>query len=167
MDLSEFWTSLEYSSLGDFVAVSIWAFPTIETLHVIAVALVVGSIAIVDLRLLGLASRDTAVTRLSREMLRLTWGAFALAVVTGLLMFVSKASSYAVNPYFLSKMGLIAAAGLNMLYFHFVTWKDVDQWDAAETIPVQAKLAGALSLLFWVVVVFLGRVIGFTLELYF
>lgn len=167
MNLSELWLALETSAVGDFVAVSAWAFPALESLHVIALAIVLGSIAVMDLRMLGLASRTVPLTILSRNTLILTWTAFVFAAITGLLMFASKASSYAINPYFLIKMGLLVLAGLNMFYFHFVTWKNVSQWDTAAAVPTSVKLAGALSLIFWVLIVFFGRAIGFTLGMFY
>lgn len=165
--MNSLWTSLEGSTLGTTIASSEWLFPTIETLHVIAIVSVVGAIAIMDLRLLGLTSRNRLVTAISRDTLPLTWIAFACAVVTGLLLFVSKATSYMVNPYFLVKMGLLLLAGLNMAVFHMFTWKGVARWDGTMVaIPPAAKLAGLASLIFWALIVLCGRIIGFTLGIY-
>jgi hypothetical protein len=166
MDLVSLWQSLETSSVGSFVAESAWAFPTLESIHVIALVTVVGTIAITDLRLLGLASKKVAVTVVSRETLPFVWGAFVLAAITGSLLFVSKASSYAANPYFQLKMLFLVIAGLNMAIFHVFTWRSVKVWDTDSVLPTAAKIAGGTSLLFWMMVVFFGRVIGFTLGIY-
>ena len=157
------WESIEYSSLGIAIAESTWAFPTLETLHVIGLVTVLGTIFIMDLRLLGVASTNVAVTRMTKDTLPWTWGAFVLAAITGTLLFVSKASSYMINPYFLVKMSLMAIAGLNMLYFHFVTFKNIAVWDNSAAMPAGVKFAGATSILFWLAIVFCGRAIGFTL----
>ena len=161
------WESIEYSSLGITIAESTWMFPTIETLHVIALVTVIGTIALVDLRLIGVKGHALRVSQLAKDTLPWTWGAFALAAITGGLLFISKASSYMINPYFLWKMGLMALAGLNMLYFHMTTWRTVEHWELDPSFPAMAKLAGWLSLLFWLGVVFCGRLIGFTLGIYF
>ena len=163
MNLDALWQWLEYSPVGDFVAVSAWAFPALESAHVIALVLVVGTIMIMDLRLLGLASKSCAVTELSSDTLPWTWGAFALAVITGLLLFTSNASGYAANPFFVWKMVLIVLAGINMAIFHVFTWKSVHNWDVDCAVPPAGKVAGALSLIFWITVVAFGRWIGFTL----
>jgi hypothetical protein len=92
------WESIEYSRLGTTIAESTWMFPTIETVHVIALVTVLGTIMIMDLRLIGVASRDVAVTQLSKDTLPWTWVAFVLAAITGTLLFVSKATSYVANP---------------------------------------------------------------------
>jgi hypothetical protein len=164
MALQGLWQALEASSLGQYIAASTWAFPTLESIHVIAIVTVVGSIAVMDLRLLGLASVKSRVTQVSKDTLPLTWGAFALAAVTGSLLFISKATTYAVNPYFFWKLVLIALAGANMAAFHLLTWRSVGTWDAAGAPPTAAKLAGGFSLGFWIVAVFLARAIGFTLD---
>lgn len=167
MILQSFWQGLEASGLATSIASGEYAFPLIETFHVIAVVTVFGTIAIMDLRLLGLTSPKWSVTSVSRDTLRLTWGAFALAVVTGLLMFVSKATTYMVNPYFLWKMVLIVLAGLNMAVLHLTAFRNIAAWDnGTAAIPTAAKVSGALSLAFWIIVIFCGRFIGFTLGVY-
>ena len=158
------WQSLEASAVGQYIASSAWAFPTLETLHVISIVTVVGTVAVMDLRLLNAASNECAVTEMSEDTLRWTWAAFVLAMITGGLLFVSKATSYMVNPFFLWKMVLIACAGVNMAIFNFFTWRTVHKWDAGCAVPAPGKLAGALSLGFWIAVVFVARAIGFTLD---
>ena len=161
------WERIEYSSLGTTIAESPWMFPTIEVVHVIALLKVIGTIAIVDLRLIGLASRGSRVSQLAQDMLPWTWGAFSLAALTGSLLFISKAHSYMINPWFLGKMTLLALAGLNMLYFHRTAWRLVGSWEMDETYPAAVRVAGATSLFFWLVIVFCGRAIGFTLGIYY
>ncbi len=157
------WESIEYSSLGITIAESTWMFPTFETLHVIALVTVLATIAVVDLRLVGLTSSRIAFSRLSMDMLPWTWIAFIVAAITGTLLFVSKASYYMVNPFFLIKLGLLVLAGLNMAVFHFVTQKSQDQWDKDVALPLGARLAGMTSLALWLGIVICGRLIGFTL----
>ncbi|HZV19441.1 MAG TPA: DUF6644 family protein [Sphingobium sp.] len=166
MILGHLWESLQASSLGTYIAESAWAFPTIESLHVIAIVTVVGTVAVMDLRLLGLTSRDYAVTVMSRDTLTWTWLGFTLAAITGLLLFISKATNYMANPYFLAKMAMLILAGLNMAVFHLITWRTVKEWDTSPIMPTGAKIAGALSLFFWLLVIFFGRTIGFTLGIY-
>jgi hypothetical protein len=161
------WERIEYSSLGTTIAESTWMFPTIETIHVFALVTVIGTIALVDLRLVGVKGHALRVSQLARDTLPWTWGAFALAAITGTLLFISKASSYMINPYFLWKMALLALAGLNMMYFHLTTWRTVDHWELDPSFPAAAKVAGWLSLVFWLGVIFTGRAIGFTLGIFY
>lgn len=161
------WQALENSTLGTTIAGSEWMFPTLETLHVIAIVTVIGAIAIMDIRLLGLGSGERTVAALAHDTLPVTWIAFGLAAITGSMLFVSKASTYMVNPYFLWKFGLMAIAGVNMVVFHRYISKGMNVWGASgAAVPLNAKIAGALSLALWIAIPFCGRVIGFTLGVY-
>jgi hypothetical protein len=140
-----------------------YAFPWIECVHVLAITLVVGSISVVDLRLLGLASRDRPVRRLLRDVLPITWGAFGLAVGSGFLLFASNAPAYARNPFLQAKLGLLVLAGLNMVLFHWWAHRRMQHWEATTVLPLRARVAGGVSLLCWIAVVTAGRWSGFTM----
>jgi hypothetical protein len=156
---------LENTRIASAIGENEILFPWIESVHVLAIVLVVGTISIVDLRLLGLASRDLAVRRVMPEVIPYTWGAFAVAALTGSLLFSSDAVHYAHNRLFQGKLVLLALAGLNMAVFHLVGIRDIERWDAAKAAtPVVAKVAGAVSLALWIGVVAFGRGIGFTMH---
>jgi len=154
----------EDSALADNIRENDLLFPLVESVHVLSICLVVGSILVVDLRLLGLASINRPVSRVANGILPLTWSAFAVAVASGSLLFISNATKYLENGYFVAKILLICAAGLNMVVFHFISARDLPKWENEKTLPRQAQLAGALSILLWVSVVTCGRWIGFTME---
>lgn len=161
--IGQFLSWLENSPPAAAIAASDWAFPIIEAIHVIALALVIGTVCIVDLRLLGWASTQRPYAEVARETLPVTWLAFVVAATTGTLMFVSKATAYAGNGAFRVKAILLLFVGLNMLIFELATARRSEQWDCARPIPWSGKLAGALSLLFWISIVFFGRRVGFTM----
>jgi hypothetical protein len=164
VDLDALFHWLQDTTIATAIRENDVLFPWIETVHVIAVVLVVGSISIVDFRLLGLASRDRPVGRLMREILPLTWGAFAVAAIAGSLLFSSKAVDYAHNFFFQGKMILLALAGVNMAVFHAFTGRDTTRRNDAASPPLSARIAGSTSLILWVTVVAFGRWIGFTLH---
>jgi hypothetical protein len=124
--------------------------------------MVFGTIAIVDLRLLGMASIRRPVSRITSDLMKWTWAAFALTVLTGALMFTTNAAVYYHNFYFRAKMLSIALAGINMLIFELTTGRTVHRWDKETAAPRAGKVAAALSLLLWVSVIFWGRWIGFS-----
>jgi hypothetical protein len=155
---------LEDSSLADSIRENDVLFPWIESIHVLAICLVVGSIFAVDLRLLGFASIRQPVSRVTQGVLPLTWCAFAVALASGGLMFISNATKYLENGYFVAKILLIGAAGLNMVVFHMIGARDLPRWDSAVQPPLPARLAGGVSILLWVAVVACGRWIGFTMK---
>jgi len=162
MNIDQILNLIEHTYLATLVREGDWGFPLAECLHVLSITTVFGSILMMDLRLLGLASRDSAVTKLSREVLPYTWIAFACAVITGTVIFISKASVYWYNLQFELKFLFMALAAANMLIFHFGAFRRVADWDATLPPPPAARLAGALSIALWITVVFFGRWIGFT-----
>jgi hypothetical protein len=153
---------LEATPWGTAVRESTWLFPTIESIHVLMLVLVIGSIMVVDLRLLNLTSRDRSVKELTDDVLPWTWTAFGGAAITGSLLFSSSALKYVHIWQFDTKMCMLALAALNMGLFHLGAFRSVAQWDRAPARPpLAAKLAGGISLAIWVTVVALGRWVGF------
>jgi hypothetical protein len=154
----------ENSTVADAIRENDVLFPSIESVHVLAICLVVGSIMAVDLRLLGFASVQRPLSAVTRGILPLTWAAFVVALASGFLMFISNAAKYLGNGFFVAKLCLIAAAGLNMLVFHFISARDQARWDTKARLPLSARLAGGISMMLWIAVVACGRWIGFTME---
>ena len=149
---------------GTPLAVSIaeeW-FPLVESAHVITMALVAGTIFIVDTRLVGLTSTRLPFTYVSDRLLPWTWGAFGCSVLTGTLMFMANATGYYDNTPFRVKLVLLLLAGLNMLYFQSVVFRSVAAWDAARP-PAAARAAGTISICLWCGVIGFGRWIGFVI----
>jgi hypothetical protein len=152
---------IDGTQLAETIRGSEFLFPALETFHVIAVGLVLGSIGIVDMRLVGLAGRHRAISEISHEMLPWTWVAFAAATILGVLLFIGTPIRYVEIAFFDIKLLLIALAGINMLVFEYVTSKSKAEWDRMPTPPLGVRLTGALSLAFWVSVLLCGRFIGF------
>jgi hypothetical protein len=153
---------LEATSLAVFIHRTAWAFTTVELVHVFAISLVVGTIAMVDLRLLGLASTKRPFTELAGQVLPFTWVAFVLAVMAGSLLFISQATAYFASTTFRIKMLVIVLAGINMLVFELITVRGVQDWDRKPIPALPARLAGGISLTCWILVVIFGRWTGFT-----
>ncbi len=152
---------LEHTAPAIAISESSWLFPGIESIHVLAITLVVGSITMVDLRLLDLNLRGRPAGELIAEVLPWTWSSFAVAVCSGALLFSSNATHYWGTFPFRAKMLLLALAGLNMMVFHATTYRSVDLWGRQPPTPRVAKLSGGISLGLWIGVVTLGRWIGF------
>jgi hypothetical protein len=152
---------LEQTSVGASVRESLWLFPAIETLHLLGMAALVGTIAVFDLRLLGCMLRRERVSELAGRLLPWSWAGFAVQVVTGTLLFMSEAVKVYTNPAFRVKVLLIFLAGVHALIFHGTVYRDVAAWDDSGVLPVGAKVAGFVSILLWVGVVAAGRFIGF------
>lgn len=134
-----------------------WVFPLVESSHIVSFALLVGAIAVVDVRLLG-GLRHQAVAPLLRSALPVAIAGFAGAVASGALMFVASADELVANRAFVAKLALLALAGLNAAAFHAGVGREA----LAAAVPTPAmRLAGAASLLLWAAVIVAGRLIAY------
>lgn len=155
---SEFWLNLEYLWLAEQIGAT-WLFPLFNSLHVLSITFMLGSLLMVDLRLCGLAARSYSLQVLTRDFLPWVWGAFAVAVVTGLGLFITRASAHVLNIAFQWKMILMLLAGVNMLVLHFTLRRVLDT-QHVEALPITVRGAGVLSLLLWAGVMLAGRWVG-------
>jgi hypothetical protein len=163
MDINPFLKSLEATGVAASIRDSLFLFPVIEAIHVIGIALVFGTILIIDLRALGLASIGRRFDRMSADLMKWTWAAFVLTAITGALMFVTNAQVYTGNLFFQIKLALLALAGANMLLFQLTAGRTVNDWCEAPTAPTVGKVAATVSLILWISIIFMGRMIGFTI----
>ena len=142
----------------------LWLYPAVETVHLVGIGLLFGSIAVLDLRLLGFA-RMLSVRALARHVLPWTGASFLFIVPSGLMMFTAHASDFISSPVFALKMCLIIAAGVNAALFHTITFRTADVWDTEDMRklppPVSARLAGGVSLLLWIAVIACGRLLAY------
>ena len=161
MDIAALLAWLESSAPAVAIRTTVVAFPLIESVHVIGLTLVFGTIMIIDLRLLGLAWTRRPFSVIADEVLRWTWVAFGIAAVTGALMFITNAAMYYQNWYFRAKMLLLVFAGLNMVFFEVTDRRSVIAWDRERSAPLAGKIVAAASLAIWIGVIFLGRWVAF------
>ena len=162
MDLSGFLQSLAASALATRIRESLLLFPMLESFHVVGLGLVFGTILIIDLRLLGWASTQRPFERLASDILKWTWAAFALTALTGSLMFLTNAPVYFHNSYFRIKMLLLLLAGVNMFVFERTARRTIHTWDKSPSAPPAGRRVAALSLVMWIAIIVMGRLIGFT-----
>lgn len=151
---------IEASALGQAMRQWLYLYPAVETIHIVGIGLLFGSIAILDLRLLGL-SRQISVKKLAGHVLPWTAGSFALIVPSGLAMFTAHAMEFIASPVFALKMGLIFLGGLNAALLHAGAMRSAGSWDVEAMPPSAARLAAALSLLVWISVIACGRLLAY------
>ena len=136
---------------------SLWVFPIVETIHVLAITLLAGTIAILDLRLLGVVFRGERVTTVARQVLPFVWTGFAILVPTGLMLFAAEAAKSYGNPAFRIKLVLLLLAGLNPLIYYRIVYKRIAEWDTLPRTPFAARMAAGLSLTLWTAIIAAGR----------
>ena len=136
---------------------SIWAYPTILTLHTFGLAIVVGANAVIDVRLLGVAPRIPVPAL--RPLFPIMWWAFALNFLTGVLLFMADATTKAGQRMFYIKLGMIALAFLVTR----TVWKCLDREgdSISGAIPRNLRLLAMLSLILWTAAIVAGRLLAY------
>jgi hypothetical protein len=142
---------------------STWAEPIVETIHVLTLAVFLGFVLLLDLRLLDLTMRQRPVSQLLRELNPGLFGGFAVMVVTGLLLFSGDPVAFYATLFFKMKMIMLVLAGVNVLVFNATIGRRLTQWDAQPHTPWGAKAAGMVSLVLWIAIVACGRGIAYAL----
>ena len=155
--LLRFFEWLENTSGSIAIRESILFYPFVESTHVLTLCLFLGMIAMLDLRLLGLALRRVPASQVAGQLLPWAAAGFVLMVVSGVLLFYSGPVRAFQNIFFRVKMVMLVMAGLNAFVFHRGIYRKVAVWDQDSVVPVRAKVTGFLSLLLWAGVVVAGR----------
>jgi hypothetical protein len=157
----EFCQWLDQTSVGVAIRQSLWLFPAIETVHLLGMAALVGTITVLDLHLLGWAMPHQRVSRVAARLIPWAWFGFGVQVISGVLLFSSEAVKIYGNPAFRLKMVLLLFAGTHALIFQTFVRQKLPSWDDRPSLPLAAKLMGSISILLWVSIVTAGRFIGF------
>ncbi len=165
MNINHLLDSLVASKLSVAIVSSAYLFALIEATHVIAITIVYSTIILVDCRLLGLASKHVAFTKVASDLLKWTWSAFVLAVITGSLLFITNANTYYHDFYFRSKMALLLMGGVNVILFQVLAARHVHIWDNDSAASRTGRMCVIASLIIWTAVIFCGRWVGFSTQL--
>jgi hypothetical protein len=149
------------SQIGKAIRESDYAFSIFESIHVLGITLLVGTIAILDLRMLGVILRSIPVTRIARTVFPLTWLGFAVMFGSGFLLFWAEAAKNYTNPAFRIKLILLALVGLNPLIFHTTVYRRAHDWESQQLSPWRARVAAVASLTLWGSIIVAGRAIAY------
>ena len=153
-----FFEWLQGSALSVGLRASSWAYPLVNLLHILGIAMLVGAILILDWRLLR-QRKQPEVSVLATVLLPSARGGFALAVAAGLLLFIARPLDYVFNPLFQFKLGFIVLALLNIVLLHrSESWGNAVSHNRPDG---RVRLACGVSLVCWLVALALGRLIGY------
>jgi hypothetical protein len=157
----EWLAMLEATALAEELRRSVWAYPLINAAHILGVALLVGAIVPLDLRLLG-AWRSAPLAPLWRVLTRTASAGLLLASLCGALLFVTRATEYAISNLFLSKMVAVVIGAANALVLRRVSPEDLLRLPSSTGKPPgRIQFAGGLSLFAWLTALTLGRLVGY------
>jgi len=161
MSLAGWCQWLQDTPWGTGIRESEWLFPIIEGTHVLALALSVGVLVVMDLRLAGVLMKRERVSQVSSQLMPWSLFGFAIMFVTGALLFWSQAVKAYGSIFFRIKLALLLAAGINALVFELTLRRSIAAWDTAETPPFRARMAGVLGIVFWAGVIAAGRTMAY------
>lgn len=154
---------LEVTAIGTMVRESLYGFPIVVGLHILGIALSVGTLLWFDLRLVGAVLVKVPVTRVYRTLIPWAAAGFVLMGLTGALLFTGYATAAAGNIFFRLKLAAMLLAGVNALYYHRVTEPSAASWEQDAIPPASARRAGFISMALWAVVILCGRVMAYTM----
>jgi len=137
------------------------AFPLLLTVHVVSMCLFAGLIMMMDFRLLGVGNLKTPLSQIQRRLF--PWQATGITInaITGGILVYAQPMRYYGNIFFWTKGVMMALAFLNAMVFHYSTYHSVARWDSDSRMPFGAKMAGAIGLVLWSLVIVAGRLIAY------
>lgn len=141
--------------VGATISGSTWLFPAVETVHIVALALLFGAIVVLDMRLCGLTMTMKPVQQLYRELAPWIFTSLTGILITGSALFAAEPMKAYHSGPFQTKMVLLATA----ITFHYTLWRKVAM--APSHRPILCKATATLSLALWLSVGLAGRAIGF------
>jgi hypothetical protein len=140
---------LQATSVATTISHSLWMYPFVQLIHFTGLSLWVGTIAIVDLRFLGLTGRHQNATLLAEQLLPWTWTGLGIAILGGFLLLSASATTYLQNAAFRVKIPIV----LTGILYHIVVQQKMRRWGSSPEMPTVAKLAAFLELAVWIGVV--------------
>jgi hypothetical protein len=151
----EFFAWLETTAIADAIRTYRWMYPAFETAHYLGIAMLVGGIMLIDLRLLGIAK--TLPLRSMMGLVRWVWVGFVVNLVSGSLIFIYGAAGFSASPAFRLKIVLILLAGINAMIFTIAMARSGDKWFDSGRVPIAIKGVATASFVLWLGVVTTGR----------
>jgi hypothetical protein len=164
MSLLQIAQAIETSQLGTALRESQFWFPALILVHLMGLIVAGGTLVFWDLRLLGMGLRRAPVSRVGSALLPWTWAGFVVMLSSGSLLVAIEAGRLYSNIFFRMKILFLILASLNVLIFHRTVYDSVAVWDQSPVTPLQARVAGGLSLLLWFSILACGRAIGYSID---
>jgi hypothetical protein len=152
---------LQQTPVAVRITESSWLFPVIEGSHILALSLSVGMIVLLDIRLLGLAFRSEAVSRIMQQLMPWSMTGFAVMFITGAFLFITQAGKAYGNAFFRTKLMFLLLLGINAAVYQKKFYPNMAEWDLAGTTPAGARFCAGFSLIAWLVVIVCGRTMAY------
>jgi hypothetical protein len=163
MSIVKFLEWLKATSFSNMLIGSTWTEPIVETVHVLTLTLFLGFAVLLDLRLMGLGMFRRRPSEMLQELNPWLGGAFAIMIVSGILLFAGDPVVFYASIFFKIKMILLVLAGVNVWIFNITVRQTVGEWDQNRKPPQRARIAAVVSLVLWIAIVAAGRAIAYSI----
>jgi hypothetical protein len=155
---------LEATPLSLFIQTTTWIIPTVQTIHILSIAIVISAVLMVHLHTLGVAMRNQSGAQLAHRFLPWLWTAFLVLLLTGTILVIGEPGRSLPNAVFQLKMGLVIGAIVLTLFYQQPLRKDSGYWDKSRSRRASAITIAVASLCVWVGIVFAGRWIAYAID---
>lgn len=146
------WEVLEHVRWVQTVATTAWLYSSVSVIHYFTLFFTIGTIVLVDLRVIGIADRNQTLAQLAEQMLPWTWVGFAFAMISGFILFITDAGDFAPDHVFQAKMLTILVA----VIFTIIVQLRIPDWNKAPAMPTGARVLAFVSLLLWLGTILAG-----------
>lgn len=163
MSISDLLQWIESTRMGSIARETEYGFQILVGIHILGLALSVGTLVWFDLRLLGIGMAGCPISKLYRRLMPWFLTGFAVMFLSGSFLFAAFATIAYPSPYFRIKVAAILLAGINAMFFHRVTERNITNWDRDLQPPPGARMAGLISIVCWVSAILAGRMISYTI----
>lgn len=146
---------LESTALAEWVRTSLVGYPFVLTVHSVGMAIMVGLVSVINLRLIGRFGRIPYGSL--HGLLKLAWYGFAINVLTGAAIFTSQAASYIRSPVYLLKMAMVLGGAIIAWKMQPILRRDASGWDGGVAMPSSLQTLAKVSLVMWLMAIITGR----------
>jgi hypothetical protein len=159
--LNEICVWIDQTALSHAIQVTNWVVPAVQTVHILAIAVVASSVLMIDLRLVGLFWADRPINDVSSRFLPLVWWSLPVLLATGAIMIIGEPARSLKNPAFQLKMSLLVAAVIVTGLFQFLQRRNATFGDLHSGPRAAAATVAIVSMLLWSAIIFAGRWIAY------
>lgn len=159
--ISQFADWIAHTPLSGVIVTYEWIIPSTQSVHYMALAVLFSSAAIINLRILGLISGHTPLTRVAQRFAPGVWIALVVMIITGLVLLIGEPARSLTTWEFQSKMVMLVLVAALTVYMQRRIADGASHWDVAAAVPGTARAAAVASLVLWMLIIVAGRWIAY------
>jgi uncharacterized membrane protein SirB2 len=158
---NEWALAIQKTWLSNLIDSNFWVIPTIQTIHILAIAAVFGSVSMINLRIMNLVQRSRSISQTARRFLPWIWWGLLVLLLTGIGMTIGEPVRELTNPCFWMKMILILIAIAVSLWFQSSVRRNAAMWELTQGGRVAVRVGAGAVIVMWCVIMVLGRWIAY------